>query len=572
VFPKTMSVALTTEAEILSRLGRFSEAYAVCQKTVNIVQDLVEDQQLRAHSLHLVVRNLAYSNHHAEAARAAENLLVTFRSQLSQSEIAVTQSYLSVSFTSIGDFPKAIEAAEASVIQCRALAHRAKQYTPWVANSLLRLAYILSCEKDHDRAFKEGGEGLELCSSLIKDGPSFLAQYQRGLEINMSICMVAKMETKSLERSLDVIQRSRELVKAFPHLQDFLFHRILEYATLLRDLGHLSEASASIEEVLGWFEVSAEQLQDADSAAFHTSCLLCYATILFGQGRLHTATGLYNKAIEIGQPFDSDYSVSRNILNAKVGKAFALYNLGQTSLAIPEIEDCIKRFKDESSKDSIPMFVWCLDAASLIYRSSGRVDDALSTIRLSVGQNRDDGQALSSCILSDLLADVGHDIEALRIAEKVLEETRKEATCSMQQERQYKEVQYSLALRLFANGDLPRARELIVDVRCFYDQHTEARKILFMNLAISLRAEGILECASNRHEEGLVARAKLNDLQEHLRITCASLANLVEVRLNREQSFAAWRNILERYRPACAHQDEEVQHKRAKSASSLTRM
>ncbi|KAF4619144.1 hypothetical protein D9613_004939 [Agrocybe pediades] len=113
--------------------------------------------------------------------------------------------------------------------------------------------------------------------------------------------------------------------------------------------------------------------------------------------------------------------------------------------------------------------------------------------------------------------------------------------------------QYSLCLRLFFNGEFNRARQLILEVRRFYEWHAHSRNSWFIDLARALRAEGILECASDRHAEGAAARTRLNELQERLRSTLPGVADQVDVDLNYERNYPAWNRLLEKYPLTCSH-------------------
>ncbi|KAF9552836.1 hypothetical protein CPC08DRAFT_257604 [Agrocybe pediades] len=153
---------------------------------------------------------------------------------------------------------------------------------------------------------------------------------------------------------------------------------------------------------------------------------------------------------------------------------------------------------------------------------------------------------------------MGYDAEALRTAEEAVQSTEKYAPPSLPwANHSHKMPQYSLSLRLFFNGDFTRARQLILEVRRFYEWHAHSRNAWFINLARALRAEGILECASDRHAEGELARTRLDELQQRLRATLPGVADQVDVDLNYERNYPAWRRLLEKYPLTCSHWVED---------------
>ena len=231
--------------------------------------------------------------------------------------------------------------------------------------------------------------------------------------------------------------------------------------------------------------------------------------------------------------------------------------MGRISIALDKINVCLDFTSEHNLEQGLP-YTFCLKTVSCLYRCAGRLDDALIIIQQSISLDREDGQTPSFWILSDLLADAGQETEALAAAHEAVLETEKWRNSFFTLDRAFHaQAQYSLALRLFANGDFSHAQELLAQVRSFYQHNSKARNLWFVNLAITLWAIGHLRCASGQHEKGIEARTELDGLRKHLRLVFPSLANLVEVGLNRERNFAAWKNLLKKYSLLCGHQDKD---------------
>jgi len=229
--------------------------------------------------------------------------------------------------------------------------------------------------------------------------------------------------------------------------------------------------------------------------------------------------------------------------------------MGHISIVLDEI-DISLNFSSEHDLEKGLSYTFCLDTISRLYRCAGRLDDALIIIRRLIALQ--DAGTPSSWVLSDILADAGQEAEALTFAHLAIRETEKWKNSSYILEKEcHVLAQYSLALRLFTIGDFSEAQEMLVQVRSFYQEHSKARNIWFINLAITLWALGHLECVSGQHEEGIASRTDLNELRKRLRLVFPSLVDLVEVGLNREKNFPAWKNLLKKYNFSCGHNDED---------------
>ena len=488
VVPDDLHFALGSEVRLLSSLERFDEAYEICQRLERIIQIQIDSQQLRAQSLLQLAINLFNSKRYAEAALIGEQVLSVYRSLLSHEELFIAYWKTSEAFSSMGDHSKSIPVAEASVTHWRMLALQNPNYLQHIAGSVFILTYTYFSAKDYARAFKEGGEALKLYSGLISEDATLLRDYKIALELNIDIAQEATMELKSLERSRLVVQYSRALVEQFPDEHLFLIRRIRDHAILLEDFDHLADASVAISEALQWFDD--HPAQDLGLAKFHTFCLFTSARFFRLQGHPDRTLSLHEKTSAIGQPFLDAYSVAANILWAKAENLLALYLMDQISIACSEIDVCLEFASEHNLETHIAYFL-CLDLASRIYRCDGRIDSGLAIIRRSVALSRTYARTPFSWILSDLLADAGMESEAIDAAHEAVQEWAKLKDSSNILFKEYHvQAQYSLAVRLFATGELAQAQELLVQIRSFYQEHSKARNIWFIDFAITLWALG----------------------------------------------------------------------------------
>jgi len=115
VVPDNLPDVLGLEAELLSSLERFHEAHGVCKKFECMIQIHMDSQQLRAWSFLQLIQNLFDSKSYAEAALTGEQLLLTYRSSLSDWDLCNAYHCTSLAFAWIGDYCKSIQVTEALV-------------------------------------------------------------------------------------------------------------------------------------------------------------------------------------------------------------------------------------------------------------------------------------------------------------------------------------------------------------------------------------------------------------------------------------------------------------------------
>ncbi|KAF4610199.1 hypothetical protein D9613_010361 [Agrocybe pediades] len=356
--------------------------------------------------------------------------------------------------------------------------------------------------------------------------------------------------------SRTIVEICRQAPDSLSTSHRFLINILLDHIMHCHQANYLSEALIYSQEALA--VAGQEHLKDA---AFIDQYLLC----INWAGYMSLEAGYPQQAInqcQVALNIDSSsfgYNARKTILWTIYRKALAFLRLGRLSLAAATITEGYDF--SESTKHNLQAedsYGWLLYVSALVHRCAGKQDDALTAIKAAISTFESCDRDRQSATLSDVQADMGYDAEGLCTAEENVQLTEKYASSSSPLDRNlYRTSQYSLCLRLFFNGEFTRARQLIVEVRNFYEWHAHSRNKWFIYLARALRAEGILECASDRHAEGAGARTKLNELQQRLRATLPGVADQVDVHLNYERNYPAWKRLREKYPLTCSHWVEE---------------
>ncbi|KAF4610121.1 hypothetical protein D9613_010400 [Agrocybe pediades] len=354
--------------------------------------------------------------------------------------------------------------------------------------------------------------------------------------------------------SRTIVEIYRQSPDSLPSSQRFLVDILLDHGKHCAFANYLSEALIYGQEALAI--AGQQRLQDA---AFIDQYLFCVSRA----GYLSLEAGYPEQAINLCQvALDIDSSLfgyEKTILGIIATKALAYLRLGQLSSAAATITkgyDFSKSITLNLQEEGY--YGRLLHVLALVYRCAGQQDDALTTIKVAMPIFEFLNWDPQLYVLSHVQADMGHDPEALRTAEEYVQSTEHLASLTSPYIKHiYTTSQYSLCLRLCFNGDFTRARQLILAVRSFLEWHAHSRNAWFIDLARALRAEGILECASGRHADGAAARTRLNELQQRLRATHPDLADQVDVDLNYEQNYPAWKRILKKHLLTCSHWIEE---------------
>ncbi|KAF9554041.1 hypothetical protein CPC08DRAFT_767051 [Agrocybe pediades] len=331
---------------------------------------------------------------------------------------------------------------------------------------------------------------------------------------------------------------------------------ILLHHSLICDMAdYLSDALAYSREAL-----AVAELQRVKDASFTRQYLLCIQKV----AQMSLDAGYPDEAINHCQRSLNNISslsgYNQEILYLICIEALAFLRLGQLGLATATLNkgyDLTESLTLNFQKDV--RYGKLLFTSALLHRCKGMQEEALTAIKAAIPIFESANWNPQLYMLSDLQTDMGYsDAEGLDTAEGAVQSTEHCTSLPPSIAFWHKNSQYSLCLRLFFNGDFTRARQLILEVRAFYEWHSYSRNAWFVNLARAIRAEGILECASDRHAEGAAARTRLDELQERLRATLPGVADQVDVDLNYERNYPAWKRLLEKYPLTCSHWPEET--------------
>ncbi|KAF9542896.1 hypothetical protein CPC08DRAFT_434878 [Agrocybe pediades] len=333
---------------------------------------------------------------------------------------------------------------------------------------------------------------------------------------------------------LEVATASRTIVEICRQSVDFVptSQGSLPIEILLDHIGscacanYLSEAQVHSDEALA-IAGQKPRVKDTASTERYFNCLDWAAFLSIEAGYPQQAINQIQDALDVDPVIqkhligcDSEVLDHTGIKMSLISlKALAFLRLGQLSLAAATIADGYEYAESAASALNLQeerYYARLLHVSALVHRCTGKREDALTAIKAAIPIFEYCGWDQQLYTLSDVLADMGYDAEALHIADKAVESTKRRACLSSILNHKHKTSQYSLCLRLFFNGEFSRARQVILEVRAFYEWHAHSRNAWFINLARALRAEGILECASGRHVEGAAARARLDELQQRL--------------------------------------------------------
>ncbi|KAF9567202.1 hypothetical protein CPC08DRAFT_703460 [Agrocybe pediades] len=359
--------------------------------------------------------------------------------------------------------------------------------------------------------------------------------------------------------SRTIVEIYRQSVDSLPTSQRFLIDILLDHIRNCRYANYLSEALVYSDEALAI--AGQQRVKDATFTEEYLDCLGWAAYLSIEAGYPQQAINQIQGALNIG-PAIPRHSIGcdSRMLHLIYRKALAFLRLGQLGPSAETITEGYDFSKSTTLNLQVEGYSGSLlYVSALVHRCGGKQDDALTAIKAAIPIFQFCDWDLRLYVLSYVQADMGYDTEALRTAEEDDAQSTEHFASSTSPyiKHIYTTSQYSLCLRLCFNGDFTRARQLILEVRSFLEWHAHSRNAWFIDLARALRAEGILECASDRHAEGAAARTRLNELQQRLRATHPDLAHQVDVDLNYERNYPAWRRILEKHPLTCSHWAED---------------
>ncbi|KAF9554040.1 hypothetical protein CPC08DRAFT_727450 [Agrocybe pediades] len=372
----------------------------------------------------------------------------------------------------------------------------------------------------------------------------------RMLQFSSSIFYELGYYTEAVTTSKTILEIARPLANSFPPFT--WFDILMQNMNHCNSVNHLSEALRMNEEALA---VAKQQLEkDAAFGPHYFNCVERLVTLTLEAGypqraAEHVHVALQALSLPSGLPFFA-------IVELFSQAALCGLRLGFPDVAGHTIDKGLDIVKAAQTEVDLREDIW-FGRLLLVWACSARcsrikTDELLESIKVLA--LRVTWRVESLCILSDLQADMGDDAEALRTAKAAVESTQHYSSDSSVPELREKYMaQYTLTLRLFYNGDLVRARQLILQVRGFYEWHAHSRNAWFIDLARALQAEGVLECASDRHAEGHAAYTRLMELLQRLETTFPDLRYQVKVGLKYEQNFLFWDRLLDKYPLTCSH-------------------
>ncbi|KAF4619722.1 hypothetical protein D9613_004940 [Agrocybe pediades] len=409
--------------------------------------------------------------------------------------------------------------------------------------------YIISLRKEAEILTELGRseEAYAVFQKIVRVGPSMVNNQRTYLPLLQSLTLRfhgAGFYREALMTSRTVLDLCRPSTKASKNL---FIKAVVDHVSICQSLNRLAEGIVCIRELLDSL--------DLPSDSKHPDIVREYLRFLGWAGILHTEHGQPEWTISqceaaigiFSPPTDDDVALWLVHLTVlKVVSLLRLDHISAASEAIKQGEDLV--FKYNLQGKSIG-YSSLLRSWSLIHRTRGETDDALDKLKTAISLDMADADSIPEWhSLSNLEADAGNDIEALRAAEKAIEATKHFSTKEVVHlEHRYRQAQYSLFFCRLAGGDLPQAKQLITEVRGFYEWHAHSHHAWFINLALALRSEIVLACASDQRLEESMASSKLSDLQHRLRTTLPSVGKQVDIALARQQRYPPWKRLLAKY-------------------------
>ncbi|KAF9542897.1 hypothetical protein CPC08DRAFT_801500 [Agrocybe pediades] len=391
-----------------------------------------------------------------------------------------------------------------------------------------------------------------VCSMTINQ-----RMYIQKLQDLASILLKQYHHTEPASASRTIVEICRQSIDSLPSSQRSIIEILLDHVGNRACANYLSEALVYSDEAL----VIARQqhLKDASFTHLYSRCLDWAALLALDSGYPEQALHQIQGALNIGPAIQGHLiGCDSEMLDLISLKALAFLRLARLDLAATTIteghnfsESTTLNLQEEAYYGKL------LHVSAWVHRCTGKQEHALTAIKAAIPIFESCSWDQRLYTLSDVQADMGLDAEALRTAEEAVQLARHYPSLPPYFAYWYRDSQYSLCLRLFFNGKFTRAQQLILEVRRFYEWHAHSRNAWFINLARALRAEGILECVSGRHVEGAAARTRLNELQQRLRATFPGLAHQVDVNLNYERNYPAWKRLREKYLLTCSHWVED---------------
>ncbi|KAF8801169.1 hypothetical protein BYT27DRAFT_7342083 [Phlegmacium glaucopus] len=581
--------ALWEHAGILHDRSDEEGALEKWHELINVATTIITDRFYIADALHQTCWTLRRLSRHDEAATVRMESVKTYRSVLK-----ILSTYeadgnfdLAVDLQLAKRCTEAIPIARKAISQYRSLAiGDPTMFTRKIAQGLNSLAGILNASGQPEEALIEGHDSMKLYQQIIVDDGSVIKAYIRCLRVNVAIAFQSTNEAKALERSAEVVEEFRKLIVNFPEDVEW------GLADAFENHGHLLVKHKRLREAVEWNEGVQEwyrelPVKNGEAAQRYMICLINTGSDLDNQGYTEKALIPIAKAVEVGKEFHAgDDIVSSYAAGAMLRYAHLLCELGRYPEALKASEESVE-FGRKNPVSDITEFAGCLLVLTMALSRNGRSEEALKAVQEAVDICRNAPIAtisqknmfsvlqLPHCLqsLSETYADVGNEEEALVQAHEAVKAVMalKSKECPLPwtlAEGAYGAAMENLAVRLIANGDLDRSLELLLELKVLYEERTKTRHGAYTALANILCALGICYCAMGRHEEGVITRGELEELQTRLDIEFPGLARLVEIELTKEAKRPSRAALWRKLDLPCQHQ--HIVHRRRKSRRTLS--
>ncbi|KAF4610111.1 hypothetical protein D9613_010426 [Agrocybe pediades] len=345
--------------------------------------------------------------------------------------------------------------------------------------------------------------------------------------------------------SKTVIELCRPANKSY---QSLFINAIVDHINICYNLNRLAEAIACVHELLDTLDLLSIK-QNSKIPHLYLRCLWWGAILHTEHGPPEWTISQCDAAIGIfSPPIGDDVALwLGNLIILKVILLIRLDHISSACEAIKQGQDLLSKYNLQAKgfRYSTLLGFW-----SSIHRIRGETDDALKTQKTAISletANDHHHHTPNWQALSKLELDAGNVVEALQAAEKAVETTKPFSTKAVFLEHSYRQAQRSLFLCLLVAGDLPQAKQLITEIRGFYEWHAHSHYAWFIDLALALLSEIVLARASDQRIEESIASSKLSDLQHRLRTTLPSVGKQVDIALAREQGYPAWKRLLAKY-------------------------
>ncbi|KAF4610106.1 hypothetical protein D9613_010423 [Agrocybe pediades] len=409
--------------------------------------------------------------------------------------------------------------------------------------------YIISLRKEAEILTELGRseEAYAVFQKIVRVGPSIANNQRTYLSSLQSLTLRfsgAGYYHQAVMSSKTVVELCRPANKSY---QNLFLNAILDHIAMCYSLNRLAEGMACLHELLDTLDLLSIK-ENSEIPQLYLRCIAWGGILHTEHGQPEWTIRQCEAAIEIFSPPTGD-GVALWLVHLAILKVVSLLRLDLISAASEAVKQGVDLVFKYNLQGKDIGYISLLRSWSLIHRAKGETDDALDKLKTAISLEVSGKHSTPEWhSLSNLEADAGNDVEALKAAQKAVEATKQFSTKeAVHLEHRYRQAQLSLFFCRLATGDLSQAKQLITEVRGFYEWHAHSHHAWFINLAMALRSEVTLARASDQRIEESIASSKLSDLQHRLRTTLPSVWKQVDVSLAREQGYPSWKRLLAKY-------------------------